>query len=35
MEDEQSRPGNGPYRKMLEEVEKRLAVPEPAESRAP
>jgi hypothetical protein len=35
MEDEQSRPGSGPYRKILEEVEKRLAVPEPAASGAP
>jgi hypothetical protein len=30
MEDEQSRPGNGPYRKILEEVKARLAFPDPS-----
>jgi hypothetical protein len=32
MEDEQTRPGSGPYRKILEEVKKRLAFPDPAYS---
>jgi len=32
MEDEQTRPGSGPYRKILEEVKQRLAFPDPAYS---
>lgn len=35
LEEEISRPGEGPYRKMLQEVEKTLAIPDPGYSKTP